>query len=263
MKSNIFSQSKERCKIFRKRILHLSQKVSALHIGGAFSCTEIMDLIFNILSNKKEKNLFILSKGHAAILQYVILEYLGIIKKKDVENYCTKNGFLGVHPDIGNPGINASTGSLGHGLGMAAGIAIAENKSKNTIYSILSDGELQEGSTWEAIMLIPSLKLNNVIIFIDNNNLQSLEQISKSHPSLYPIEKKFESFGWQSLKCDGHNIKKLYQLVKNRRKNKPLAIIAETIKGYPISFMMNKPIWHYKSPDKLEYKKAINEIDRL
>jgi transketolase len=263
MKSNIFSQSKERCKIFRKRILHLSQKVSALHIGGAFSCTEIMDLIFNILSNKKEKNLFILSKGHAAILQYVILEYLGIIKKKDVENYCTKNSFLGVHPDIGNPGINASTGSLGHGLGMAAGIAIAENKTKNTIYSILSDGELQEGSTWEAIMLIPSLKLNNVIIFIDNNNLQSLEQISKSHPSLYPIEKKFESFGWQSLKCDGHNIKKLYQLVKNRRKNKPLAIIAETIKGYPISFMMNKPIWHYKSPDKLEYKKAINEIDGL
>jgi transketolase len=261
MKNNIFSESKKRCKLFRKRILDLSQKVSALHIGGSFSCTEIMDLIFNILSTKKEKSLFVLSKGHASILQYVILEYLGIIKKKDVENYCTKNGFLGVHPDIGNPGINASTGSLGHGLGMVAGIAIAENKTKNNIYSILSDGELQEGSTWEAIMLIPSLKLNNVIIFIDNNNLQSLEQTSKSHPSLYPIEKKFESFGWQSFKCNGHNIKKLYQLVKNRKRNKPLAIVAETIKGYPVSFMMNKPIWHYKSPDKTKYKKAIKEID--
>jgi len=240
MKNNIFSESKKRCKLFRKRILDLSQKVSALHIGGSFSCTEIMDLIFNILSTKKEKNLFVLSKGHASILQYVILEYLGIIKKKDVENYCTKNGF---------------------GLGMVAGIAIAENKTKNNIYSILSDGELQEGSTWEAIMLIPSLKLNNVIIFIDNNNLQSLEQTSKSHPSLYPIEKKFESFGWQSFKCNGHNIKKLFQLVKNRKRNKPLAIVAETIKGYPVSFMMNKPIWHYKSPDKTEYKKAIKEID--
>ena len=217
MKNNIFSKSKKRCKFFRKRILDLSQKVSALHIGGSFSCTEIMDLIFNILSNKNERNLFVLSKGHASILQYVILEYMDIIKKKDVENYCTKNGFLGVHPDIGNPGINASTGSLGHGLGMLAGIAIAEKNTKNNIYSILSDGELQEGSTWEAIMLIPSLKLNNVIIFIDNNNLQSLEKTSKSHPALYPIEEKFKSFGWQSFKCDGHNTKKLFQLVKKKK----------------------------------------------
>ncbi len=263
MKNNIISASKARCKIFRKRILFLSQKVSALHIGGSFSCTEIMDLIFNILSNKKEKNLFILSKGHASILQYVILEYLGILKKKEVENYCTNRGFLGVHPDIGNPGINASTGSLGHGLGMLAGIAVAEKNTNNNIFSILSDGELQEGSTWEAIMLIPSLKLNNVIIFIDNNNLQSLEKTSKSHPGLYPIEEKFKSFGWQSVKCDGHNTKKLYQLVKNKKRNKPLAIVAETIKGYPVSFMMHKPIWHYKSPDKNEYKKAITEIDKL
>jgi transketolase len=263
MKNNIFFESKKRCKFFRKRILDLSQKVSALHIGGSFSCAEIMDLIINILSNKKERNLFILSKGHASILQYVILEYLGIIKKKDVDNYCTKNGFLGVHPDIGNPGINASTGSLGHGLGMLAGMSVAEKNTNNNIYSILSDGELQEGSTWEAIMLIPSLKLNNVIIFIDNNNLQSLEKTSKSHPGLYQIEEKFKSFGWQSFKCNGHNIKKLYQLVKNKKRNKPLAIIAETIKGYPVSFMMHKPIWHYKSPDKNEYKKAITEIDKL
>jgi transketolase len=263
MKNNIFLESKKRCKFFRKRILDLSQKVSALHIGGSFSCTEIMDLIFNILCNKRERNLFILSKGHASILQYVILEYLGIIKAKDLDNYCTKDGFLGVHPDIGNPGINASTGSLGHGLGMVAGIAIAEKNTNNKIYSILSDGELQEGSTWEAIMLIPSLKLNNVIIFIDNNNLQSLEKTSKSHPGLYPIEEKFKSFGWQSFKCDGHNLKKIYQLVKNKKRNKPLAIIAKTIKGYPITFMMNKAIWHYKSPDKKQYKKAITEIEML
>ena len=263
MKNNIFLESKKRCKFFRKRILDLSQKVSALHIGGSFSCTEIMDLIFNILCNKKERNLFILSKGHSSILQYVILEYLGVIKAKDLDNYCTKDSFLGVHPDIGNPGINASTGSLGHGLGMVAGIAIAEKNTNNKIYSILSDGELQEGSTWEAIMLIPSLKLNNVIIFIDNNNLQSLEKTSKSHPGLYPIEEKFKSFGWQSFKCDGHNLKKIYQLVKKKKRNKPLAIIAETIKGYPISFMMNKPIWHYKSPDKNQYKKAISEIEML
>lgn len=263
MKPNIFLESKKRCKIFRKRILELSQKVSALHIGGSFSCTEIMDLIFNIISTKAERKLFILSKGHASILQYTILEYLKVINKKDLENYCKKDGFLGVHPDIGNPGINASTGSLGHGLGMVAGIAIAEKKTKNNIYSVLSDGELQEGSTWEAIMLIPALKLNNVIIFIDNNNLQSLEKTSESHPNLYPIEKKFQSFGWQSFKCDGHNTQKLYKLVKSKKRDKPLAIIAESIKGYPVSFMMHKPIWHYKSPDKIEYNKAISEIDSL
>ena len=93
--------------------------------------------------------------------------------------------------------------------------------------------------------------------------MQSLEKTSKSHPSLYPIEEKFKSFGWQSFKCNGHNTKELYKLVKIKKRNKPLAIIAETIKGYPVSFMMHKPIWHYKSPDKIEYNKAISEIDSL
>ena len=105
-----------------------------------------------------------------------------------MENYCKKDGFLGVHPDRGNPGINASTGSLGHGLGMAVGVAIAE-KNNSKVFVVLSDGELQEGSTWEAIMLIPALKLNNIIVVIDNNDLQSLEKTSNTHPNLYPIEK--------------------------------------------------------------------------
>ena len=129
MKHSLVSKSKLRCKNYRKRILDLSQKVSALHIGGSFSCAEILDVLFNFLMTKAEKKCFILSKGHASILQYVILESQRIIKLKDIENYCKNNGFLGVHPDIGNPGINASTGSLGHGLGMAAGMAIAEKKN--------------------------------------------------------------------------------------------------------------------------------------
>lgn len=257
------SLSKKRSKQYRKRILEISQKVSALHIGGTFSCTEIMEIIFNyFIKTKNERECFILSKGHASILHYAILEQKKIIKKKDMENYCKKNGFLGVHPDRGNPGINASTGSLGHGLGMAVGVAIAEKKNKTNVFVVLSDGELQEGSTWEAIMLIPALKLNNIIIIIDNNNLQSLEKTSRTHPDLYPIEKKLNQFGWSSQKCNGHNSKEIYEKIINRNKKRPFALIAKTIKGYPISYMMHKPIWHYKSPDKIQYLQAIKELDK-
>ena len=119
-------KSNKRCFAYRKKILDLSQKVGALHIGGSFSCVEILDAIYNLL--KKKKDVFILSKGHTAILQYVILESKKIISKKFLNSYCQKNSKLGVHPDYGNPGIEASTGSLGHGLGMASGLAVREKK---------------------------------------------------------------------------------------------------------------------------------------
>ena len=255
--------SLDRCKKYRLRILELSQKVSALHIGGSFSCTEILEVIFNyFLKTKIEKECFILSKGHSSILQYVILEDKKILKTKDLNRYCKKGGMLGVHPDRGNPGINASTGSLGHGLGMSTGIAIAEKKTKNLMFVVISDGELQEGSTWEAIMLIPSLNLNNLILIVDNNNLQSLEKTSITHPHLYPIEKKFESFGWYSKKCNGHNSKEIYDLIKKRDKKKPMALIAKTTKGFPVSFMKNIPMWHYKSPTKKEYIQAKKELNK-
>jgi transketolase len=260
MKKFNLTLSKKRCTSYRRRILDISQNVSALHIGGAFSSTEIMEVIYNYFMNKKEKDCFIMSKGHASILQYVILESQKVLKKNDLDQYCKKNGILGVHPDIGNPGINASTGSLGHGLGMIAGIALAEKNSKTKIFSILSDGELQEGSSWEAIMLIPSLKLKNVVIIIDNNNLQSLEKTSDTHPNLYPIEEKFRNFGWNCSVCNGHNSFQIYNKIKKKDPNKPFALIAKTIKGYPISFMKYVPMWHYKSPTPDEYKMALREL---
>ena len=160
-----------------------------------------MEVIFNyFIKTKSEMECFILSKGHASILHYAILEQKKLIKKKEMDNYCKKKGYLGVHPDRGNPGINASTGSLGHGLGMAVGVAIAEKQKNTKVFVVLSDGELQEGSTWEAIMLIPALKLKNVIMIIDNNNLQSLEKTSKTHPNLYPIEKKIVSIWMECSK---------------------------------------------------------------
>ena len=255
------TKSKLRCNIFRKKILELSQKVSALHLGGTFSCVEIMDCIFNILMKKDEKDYFIMSKGHGSILQYVILNFQGIVSNKSLSNYSKSDGHLGVHPEIKNKGINASTGSLGHGLAMSAGFALSNRKK--LVYTVLSDGELQEGSTWEAAMVISNLKLNNIVMVVDNNDFQSLEKSSKSHPALYPIDEKFKAFGWDTKICDGHNVNKILVSILKRKKNKPFCLIAKTIKGYPISFMKNKPIWHYKSPSKLEHKKAMKELDKI
>ena len=258
---NKLLKSKIRCKNYRKKILEMSQSVSALHIGGSFSSVEIVDCIYNRL--KKNKDIFILSKGHAGILQYVVLNDLGIIKTKDLNNYQKKNGFLGVHPDYGTPGIKASTGSLGHGLAMAAGMALASINKKKFFYILLSDGELQEGSVWETALTISSLKLNNIIVIVDNNNLQTSSWTTDTHPTLYPIDKKFKSFGWGVKKCKGHNSDDIYNKIKKRSLKKPFALIAETIKGYPVSFMKNVPKWHYRAPNKIEYLKAIKEINNL
>ena len=244
----------------RKRILDISQKVTALHIGGAFSSAEIISVIYNKLINLK-KDKFILSKGHAGILLYTILEQKKILKKKHLDNYCKKNGILGVHPDYLNPGISASTGSLGHGIGIAAGMSLS--KKYRNIYVLMSDGELMEGSVWEAILLISSFKLNNIIIIIDNNDLQSATRATDTHPTLYSITKKFKSFHWQSMSCNGHDPEDIIRKINKKNKHKPLCLVAKTIKGYPVSFMKDEPMWHYKSPNPAEYKKSISEIDKI
>lgn len=244
---------------YRKTILDLSQKVGALHIGGSFSSTEILNVIYNLLLKKNDK--FILSKGHCGILQYVILEDKKIITKKFLNSFCQKNSKLGVHPDLGNPGIEASTGSLGHGLGIASGLAIG-NKKIN-IYVVLSDGELMEGSNWEYILTISSLKLNNICIFVDFNGLQSSTWSKDTHPTLTPLDKKFKAFGWDSSVCKGNDLKDIYKKFSNRKKDKPFALICKTTKGYPIPFMMNKPIWHYRSPNKKEYTLSINYLKKF
>ena len=242
----------------RKRILELSLKVPALHVGGSFSSAELIQTIFEIKNDRKDK--FILSKGHAGILLYSILEQKGLIKKKDLNNYCKKNGFLGVHPEIYINGVEASTGSLGHGLGIAAGMSLS--KKYQNIFVLCSDGELMEGSIWESVLMISSFKLNNVTLIIDNNDLQSATRATETHPSLYPIRNKFLSFGWDSFNCNGHNPSSILKVLKKKRKNKPLCLVAKTTKGYPVSFMKNVPMWHYRSPNKSEYNLAIKEINQ-
>lgn len=265
---NAISHSKERCKKYRKKIFDISQKVLALHLGGAFSCLEMVDYIykFHIPVRKKNlnNNIFIMSKGHSCIAQYVILEERKSLSSKDIANYCKSGGILGCHPDYGNPGIEASTGSLGHGLALAVGISHANKIQRNSskTFVILSDGELQEGSTWEALMMAANLNLDNLICFLDHNGSQSYGVTKETHPKFYPIENKIKSFNWECFSVDGHNIKELDKAYRSRRTKKPLFIIGNTVKGKGVSYMENKPIWHYRSPTAEEFSIGINEIEK-
>jgi len=258
----------ERCRRFRRRILDISQRVPALHIGAAFSCMEIVDAIYHDLMRRDGRggspDTFLMSKGHGCLAQYVTLESLGVLPAADLDAYCTPSGRLGVHPDYGNPGIEASTGSLGHGLAMAAGMAIA-NRGRGgdgVIHVVLSDGEMQEGSTWEAIMMVSSLGLTNVIAFVDNNDLQSLGRTSMTHPSFYPLVDKLQAFGWEAVQVDGHDSAGLVRAVRARSGVAPFIVVARTTKGKGVSFMESVPIWHYRSPNPAEYAQAIAELER-
>ena len=258
--------ARERCRTYRKRILDISQQVTALHVAPAFSCTEITDVIYNGLLRRESasdfRDAFLMSKGHGCMIQYVILEELGVLSKKDLDDYCKPNGRLGAHPDYETPGVAASTGSLGHGLGMATGQAYAE-KLKGTdalIYCVLSDGEFQEGSTWEAMMMAANLKLDNLIAFMDFNDFGGLERMSDGHQAFYPLVPKAEAFGWESVEVDGHDEEAMFNAVVGRSGQRPLLLVCRTVKGKGISYMENVPIWHYRSPNKEEYQQGLKEL---
>lgn len=259
--------ARERCTRYRRRILEVSQQVMALHIGSAYSCTEIVDGIYNELMRHElpggAADVFLMSKGHGCMIQYTILEERGTLSRADMDAYCTSEGRLGCHPDIGNPGIEAATGALGHGLSMVVGMALAERarKTDTVIYTVLSDGEVQEGSTWEATMMASSFGLNNIVCFIDNNDFQSLGRTSETHPSFYPLKEKFESFGWETVELDGHDSQAIAEAVRSRKGDKPFMVVAKTTKGKGVSYMENIPIWHYRSPSKEEYVQALEELE--
>jgi transketolase len=260
--------ARARCARYRRRILEMSQRVPALHIGGAFSCTEIVDVIYNAClrpgsAANWKPDTFLLSKGHGCMIQYAVLEDLGVLTRADLDAYCTAGGKLGIHPDYGNPGIAASTGALGHGLGMAVGMALAErgHKTDGVIYTVLSDGELQEGSTWEAFLMGSSLGLTNMVAVVDNNNFQTMGRTSETHPTFYPVGEKLAAFGWEAVELDGHDSAAIFATIDGRSRTKPLAIVAKTIKGKGISYMEGKPIWHYRSPNPEEYRQAIAELE--
>jgi transketolase len=258
--------ARRRCLNYRRRILEISQQVAALHAAPAFSCTEIVDTVYNGLMRWDHKtrspDVFLMSKGHGCMIQYAILEEREILSHNDMALYCTPQGRLGAHPDYGVPGIEAATGSLGHGMGLALGMAYAERlkKSDTTIYLVLSDGECQEGSTWEAAMMAANLGLSNLVAFVDCNDFSGLDRMSEVHKAFHPLADKFRAFGWEAAEVPGHTAEAIHEAASMRVGGKPFVAICNTVKGRGVSFMEHVPMWHYRSPNKEEYARAISEL---
>jgi transketolase len=263
--------ARQRCLKYRRRILDVSQNVTALHIAPAFSCLEMTDVIYRAFmrpdaaAKSRFRDAFVMSKGHGCVSQYVILEDLGIMPSEEIAKYCTPQGLLGAHPDIGTPGIEASTGSLGHGLGIAVGMAYAEylKDTDTRVHVVLSDGELQEGSTWEAVQMAANHKLDNLLLFVDLNDFGGLERISEHHPAVFPVIEKFQAFGWEAADVNGHDAAAVHAAVAGRKGGKPFVVIGRTVKGRGVSYMEHVPIWHYRSPNKDEYAKALAELKEI
>ena len=252
------------------RILTLGMiyKGKASHLASIFSCVDIIAVLFFHHMNFSKKNYknanrdkFILSKGHAGAAVYAALALLKIIPIKKIEKYY-KNGsvFSGHISDYKVPGIEFSTGSLGNGIGVACGIAMASkiDKKKLDIYTLMGDGELNEGSCWEALLFANHHKLNNLTIIIDRNYYQSILTTEETL-KLNPLKEKIASFGLDVFEIDGNNINKLKKVLNKKTKSSKV-IIANTIKGKGVSFMENKIKWHYKNPNEEEYFKALKEI---
>lgn len=258
--------ARRRCLGYRRRILDISQQVTALHVAPAFSCLEIVDAVYRGMmrgdSPLRSPDTFLMSKGHGCVSQYVILEDFGVLSRADLDAYCTKNGILGAHPDYGNPGIAASTGSLGHGMGIATGMAYAERLkgTEGRVHVVLSDGECQEGSTWEAMLMAANLKLDNLVALVDVNDFSGLDRMSEAHPAFHPLPDKARAFGWEAVEVNGHDAGAIVAAVSERKGGKPLFVACRTVKGKGVSYMEHVPIWHYRSPNKDEYAKALAEL---
>ena len=231
------------------------------HYEGSFSCAEI---IVNIFFNQKKKNdHFILSKAHAGVILYSVLAKKNLISKKLLETYGAENCKLGVHGEHDLlKAIEFSSGSLGHGLSYANGLALAVNKKniKKNIFVILGDGECQEGSIWEAAMFASHHKLKNLIVYLDLNQKQSSGKTS-SILNIEPISKKWRSFGWNTVVVDGHSHKNLSHAFKKIKRTRPNIIIAKTVKGNGVSFFENKSSCHYDRLNKDQIEKAEMELN--
>ena len=263
----------EIAKNIRQKIFRMSFNAGSGHIAPSFSCVEILVALYFKILNINENNLndenrdrFILSKGHASAALYSILAKKGIIDEKLLDTFCQKNSILGAHPESHLiPGVDVSTGSLGHGLSFGSGIALAgkiDNKDYRT-FVLLSDGECQEGSIWEAAAFAAQHKLDHLVAIVDYNKLQSLGRINDIL-SLEPFCDRWKSFGWSVQEVDGHDISQIIDNLDSLpfTKNKPNILVAHTVKGKGVSFMENVPLWHYRIPStKEEMEIACNELD--
>ena len=246
----------------RTAILKMHFAANSGHIGCSLSC---VDLLISILKYMNEEDSFILSKGHAASALYVVLNELGKISDEDLETFYKDATKLSAHPaPLKYPSITFATGSLGHGLPLAAGVAKAKKlkKSKAFSYVLMSDGETNEGTTWEAAHFAVASKLDNLIVFIDKNGLQGF---AKTEEVLGDTSRRilWEAIGFDVVEIDGHNIEQILDAKRNfieKENGKPKLIIANTVKGKGVQFMENKLEWHYNPMNEKQFEEAIAQV---
>ena len=256
----------------RKTILRMAFKGSTVHIACSLSILEILAVIYRSHLNYDVKKIddptrdyLILSKGHGVMAQYACLRELGLISKQDIENYFGDGTMLKGLSDSRVPGLEVCSGTLGHGLSVATGLALGakRNQTHQKIFAVVGDGELNEGPCWEAIMFAGHHKLENLMIIVDKNNFQALAE-TKEIINQENLSKSIESFGFEVLSVDGHDEQELDIAIENLFQSdtlKPKAIVANTKKGYGISFMEDSNEWHYKRLDDETYQAALKELE--
>ena len=264
MKENDLIEVAKKARVSTLRMTHKSK---ASHVGSSLSIIDIAVQLFsqihpNTIENE-DCDLVLISKGHAAAGVYSVLAHLGLIPMHYIDKYCENGSELGGHVTATNVNfLEISTGSLGHALPFGVGRALAKKKKMQSgkVYVVLSDGECDEGSNWEAALLANHLKLDNLIVVIDRNRLQSLKGTEETI-TLEPLDEKWKAFGWQCKKISGHDFKDLSLITAKSEGGSPKVYIADTNKGRGVSFMKDNIVWHYKSPSDEDLAKAILELE--
>ena len=257
----------------RKGIVTAVHSAKAGHPGGSLSAADIFTYLYFEEMNidpkepkKADRDRFVLSKGHTAPGLYSALAHRGYFPVEDLKTLRHTGSYLQGHPDMKHiPGVDMSSGSLGQGISAAVGMALSAKLSNEDyrVYTLLGDGEIQEGQVWEASMLAGSRKLDNLVVIVDNNNLQIDGAIDEVN-SPYPIDKKFEAFNFHVITINGNDMDEIAAALKEARETKgmPTAIIAKTTKGKGVSFMENAVGWHGKAPNDEEYKIAMEDLEK-
>lgn len=256
----------------RQNVIKMVYEAQSGHIGGSLSACDIMTVLFNkcmkhagngkTSSDYQSRDRFVLSKGHASPVYYSVLAQVGFIPKSELKTFRKFGARLQGHPSLCCPGIEVASGSLGQGLSIACGIAMSLKLDENParVYVLLGDGEMQEGSVWEALMQAAHRHLNNLTAIIDRNRLQ-IDGNTECVMSLDNLPDKLKSFNWNVLEIDGHNIQEIYEAIEESKlSDKPTVIVANTIKGKGVSFMENNAGWHGKAPNKEDFEKAMLEL---
>ena len=273
MREASVKELQKQCIELKKKVIRMIHKAQSGHPGGSLSAADILTYLYFEEMNidpaqpkKADRDRFVLSKGHNAPGLYAVLAERGYFSKKDLLTLRHIGSYLQGHPDMKHiNGVDMSSGSLGQGISAAAGMAVSAKISGDSyhVYTLLGDGEIQEGQVWEAAMFAGHRKLDNLTVIVDNNNLQidgSIEDVC----SPYPIDKKFEAFNFHVI-CveDGNDMEQLKKAFDEAKtvKGKPVAIIARTLKGKGVSFMENKASWHGKAPNDEEFSQAMKELD--